>query len=336
MDSLSKVKKVEQIVVVNLSGHYLKNLGSLLNCSALKICHLAKNYITKFQALINCPNLIKLDLHGNHITNLPNEYFWSEMKYLQVLYLHDNIIGDMRNVRSMFSCPELIVLTLFDTPVSLVSQYRHHIVNGIWSLKALDNFVIADEEIIEDCRNRNKFKALSSSFHLHAAAPPQVTTWQSEMKHIKDLVSNINSILAHHSAVLILQRWSRGFLTRKKLKAAKNSHKRQAFSKEMNAELCSRGIHILEDGSMWVSGNSSEQEDQCNAVHLEIDKKKLNFQLLEDRYEAHEITSGLYPRITKWRMEDTPNFKPNKSDVFQPRTFRQPVFHPHSDRPRLL
>ncbi|XP_078075165.1 leucine-rich repeat and IQ domain-containing protein 3-like [Mustelus asterias] len=336
MDSISKEKKLEEIVVVNLSGRFLKNLGSLPNCSALKVCILPGNYITKFDALINCPNLIKLDLHGNHITNLPNEYFWFELKSLQVLYLHDNIIGEMRNVRYLFSCPNLLVLTLFDTPVSLVSQYRHHIVNGIWSLKALDNFVIADEEIIEDCWNRKKFKALSPYFRLHVPVPPQTSTWQIELKNIQNLLSTINRILAHHSAVLILQRWSRGFLTRRKLRAASNAHQREGLSAEMNAELCKRGIHVLADGSMWISGSSSKQDDRCNVVQLEIDKSKLSFELIEDRYEASEITSGLYPRISQWKMEDTPNFQPNKSDVFQPRTFREPVFDPNTDRPRLL
>ncbi|XP_078418010.1 leucine-rich repeat and IQ domain-containing protein 3 [Cetorhinus maximus] len=337
MDSAFKEKKLEKIVVVNLSGHYLKNLGNLSNCSALKICILPRNYITKIDALSSCPNLIKLDLHGNHITNLPDEYFWSEMKRLQILYLHDNIIGDMKSVKSLFPCPSLVVLTLFDTPVSLVPRYRHRVVNYIWSLKALDNFVIADEEIIEDCRNRKQFKALSPYFIIHPNVPAQTSTWQDELNQIKDLISTINNILAHHSAVLILQRWSRGFLTRKKLRAASAVHKQKDLpSKEMNAELCSRGIHVLEDGSIWAVGSSNKQDDQCSAVHLEIDKNKLNFDLLEDRYEANEITSGLYPVVSQWKMENTPNFKPNKSDIFQPRTFREPMFDPNEDCVRLL
>eukprot|EP00061_Rhincodon_typus_P014799 g42092.t1 len=61
-----KEKKLNEIVVVTLSGRYLKNLGSLPHCSALKVCNLSRNYITKIDALAGCPNLIKLDLHGNH------------------------------------------------------------------------------------------------------------------------------------------------------------------------------------------------------------------------------------------------------------------------------
>ncbi|XP_041063787.1 leucine-rich repeat and IQ domain-containing protein 3-like [Carcharodon carcharias] len=293
MDSVFKEKKLEKIAVVNLSGHYLKNLGNLSNCSALKICILPRNYITKIDALANCPNLIKLDLHGNHITNLPDEYFWSEMKCLQILYLHDNIIGDMNSVKSLFPCPSLVVLTLFDTPVSLVPRYRHRVVNYIWSLKALDNFVIADEEVIEDCRNRKKFKALSPYFFIHLTVPPQTSSWQDELKQIRDLVSTINNILAHHSAVLILQRWSRGFLTRRKLRAASAAHQQKGLpSKEMNAELCSWGIHVLEDGSIWAAGSSNKQDDQCSAVHLEIDKNKLNIKLLETAHVFYEWSSG--------------------------------------------
>ncbi|XP_048457895.1 leucine-rich repeat and IQ domain-containing protein 3-like isoform X1 [Rhincodon typus] len=336
MDNTLKEKTLDKIVVVNLSRHYLKNLGSLSLCSALKICILSRNYITKIDALANCPNLIKLDLHGNHIINLPDEYFWSDLKFLQVLFLHDNIIGDIRTVKSLFSCPSLVVLTLFDTPVSLVPNYRHHIVNGILSLKALDHFVIADEEIIEDSQQRKSFRPLSPHFFFHLTVPPKISTWQSELNHLRTLLSTINKILAHRSPVLIIQRWSRGFLTRRKLSAPDSHNDNYEQTKKPSVELCSRGIHVLEDGSVWVAGSRGMDDGRCNSVQLQIDKNKLQIDLLEDRCEANEITSGLYPPISQWKMENTPNLKPNKSNVFHPRTFRQPVFDPNSDRARLL
>ncbi|XP_060685609.1 uncharacterized protein LOC132818569 [Hemiscyllium ocellatum] len=337
MDSTLKEKKLDKIAVVNLSKHYLKNLGSLSLCCTLKICILSRNYITKIDALANCRNLIKLDLHGNHIINLPDEYFWTDLKCLQVLFLHDNIIGDIRNVKSLFSCPNLIILTLFDTPVSLLPNYRHHVVNGILSLKALDHFVIADEEIIEDCLQRKYFKALSPHFFFHIPVPPKTSTWQSELDNLRTLLSTINNILAHHSPVLIIQRWSRGFLTRRKLSSAPDAYNSQHLPrKTLNVQLCSRGIHVLQDGSVWVAGSRGKEDGQCNSVQLQIDENKLQIDLLEDRCEANEITSGLYPPISQWKMENTPNLKPNKSNAFQPRTFRQPVFDPNSDRARLL
>ncbi|XP_041063664.1 leucine-rich repeat and IQ domain-containing protein 3-like [Carcharodon carcharias] len=332
MDSVFKEKKLEKIVVVNLPGFYLKNLGNLSNCSALKICILPRNYITKIDALANCPNLIKLDLHGNHISNLPDEDFWSNMKSLQILYLHDNIIGTMNSVKPLFSCPNLIVLTLFDTPVSLAPKYRHNIVNYIWSLKALDNFVIADEEVIEDWPKSDEFKALGLPFFLDIPVCSQVSSWRSELTRIRKLISTINNILAHYSPVLIIQRWFRGFLVRKKLRAVLTPCKQQALPERwVNGELCSRGIHVLEDGSMWAAGSSNKQDDQCSAVHLEIDKNKLNIKLLEDRCELNEITSGIYPCILQWNRWKSPNFKP-KQNIFRHRAFREPNIVPFPDK----
>ena len=39
---------------------------------------------------------------------------------------------------------------------------RHHVVNSIWSLKALDRHVISDEEIIEDADFGGKYDQFRS------------------------------------------------------------------------------------------------------------------------------------------------------------------------------
>lgn len=70
------------------------------------------------------------------------------MEELSLLYLHDNEIGKTANVRSLSFSPNLIGLTLFDTPLSLKIASRHIVVNGIFSLKALGYCVISDEEIV--------------------------------------------------------------------------------------------------------------------------------------------------------------------------------------------
>ncbi|MGH0162972.1 UNVERIFIED_CONTAM: hypothetical protein FKN15_001869 [Acipenser sinensis] len=94
---------------------------------------------------------------NKQITQLPRSYFWDGMKNLQFLNLHDNAIGN--NIEFLSSCQSLIGLTLYDTPLSLRESYRHCIINSIWSLKALDNYVVSDEEIIEDWSLPQKFKA---------------------------------------------------------------------------------------------------------------------------------------------------------------------------------
>ncbi|XP_059839664.1 leucine-rich repeat and IQ domain-containing protein 3-like isoform X4 [Hypanus sabinus] len=299
MDHTCKEKKLEEIVVVNMSGCYLMNLGDLTRCRALMICILPGNYITKIDALSYCPNLIKLDLHSNHITELPGESFWSDMKCLQILYLHNNIIGDVNDIEALCACPQLTILTLSDTPVSLLPKYRHFIVNNIWSLKALDNFVIADEEVMEDNLNSCQFRALSYQFFVYPPKPPQTSTWCNEMENIRKLMATVNTILAHHSPVHIIQRWIRGHFTRKKLSRSRHaSNLSKQYSLHcQKLNLCRRGIHMLADGRMW------------------------------DRYEASEITSRIDPHISQWSTWDSPNLRHHRN-TFKPRMYRQPRFHP--------
>ncbi|KAG9470662.1 hypothetical protein GDO78_017050 [Eleutherodactylus coqui] len=162
-----RAAELERLVTINLSKQLLKQVEVLQACSALRSCTLANNYLTDITALRNCVQIIHLDLHGNQIQNLPGQEFWRQLKNLKLLYLHNNRIRSVQNVESLSSSPTLTGLTLYDTPLSLQKSYRHIVVNSIWSLKALDNFVVSDEEIIEDWTLQGKFKALSPDLYIN-------------------------------------------------------------------------------------------------------------------------------------------------------------------------
>lgn len=109
------------------------------------------------------------------ITSVPGVAFWSSMKKLQFLHLHDNPLGHLEILNSLAACPTLLGLTMYNTPVSLKKNYRHHVVNSILSLKALDRFVISDEEIIEDAEFHDKFTAMHSALRIELCPfTPQV------------------------------------------------------------------------------------------------------------------------------------------------------------------
>jgi len=57
------------------------------------------------------------------------------MLQLKVLYLHDNLLSSYDDIKSLACTPVVEVLTLYDSPLSLKKNYRHHVVNSIWSLK---------------------------------------------------------------------------------------------------------------------------------------------------------------------------------------------------------
>ncbi|KAM4722961.1 leucine-rich repeat and IQ domain-containing protein 3 [Rhinophrynus dorsalis] len=211
-------KELSELALLYLNKQLLKEVTIIKYCISLRICILSNNYVTNIGALRRCCHIIKLDLHGNQIQNLPDHEFWSELKQLKLLYLHDNRIGSVKNIESLSSCPNLKGLTLFDTPISLQRRYRHMVVNRLWSLNALDNFAISDEEIIEDCSLPDRFKACNPHFYLNMLpVPNKEIGFHNEMKLVTDILTKINHILAHYSPVLIIQKWIRGYLTRKTL-----------------------------------------------------------------------------------------------------------------------
>lgn len=66
-----------------------------------------------------------------------------------------------QHIIGLSGCPNLVALTLHNTPLSLRENYRHCMVNSLWSLKALDKYCISDEEIIEGFILPPKYKQMT-------------------------------------------------------------------------------------------------------------------------------------------------------------------------------
>ncbi|XP_021567713.1 leucine-rich repeat and IQ domain-containing protein 3 [Carlito syrichta] len=212
------IEDQKDFVFIKFNGLHLKSMENLQSCISLRVCIFSNNFITDIHPLQSCIKLIKLDLHGNQIKSLPDTKFWSGLKNLKLLYLHDNGFVKLKNVCVLSACPNLIALTMFDCPVSLKKGYRHVLVNSIWPLKALDHHVISDEEIVQNWHLPERFKTCNHRlFFNFCPALIKGATYEDEIKNIKHVISRINEILAHNSPVLIVQRWIRGFLVRKKM-----------------------------------------------------------------------------------------------------------------------
>ncbi|KAG1973489.1 leucine-rich repeat and IQ domain-containing protein [Pimephales promelas] len=215
--TLEGEKDPKDIVMVRLSSLLLKSLDQIEACRAMRICILADNFLTRIEALMACTRLVKLDLKGNQIVQLPDASCWSNLRELQLLYLHDNNMSTWDNVEGLSGCLNLTALTLYDTPLSLKKNYRHCLVNNIWSLKALDNFVISDEEIIQNWSLPLHFKAMKQHFCVSLYPSTKSDSFETEMKAVYKIITEINRIQAFYSPTLIVQRWIRGHLIRKSL-----------------------------------------------------------------------------------------------------------------------
>nr|XP_023827335.1 leucine-rich repeat and IQ domain-containing protein 3 [Salvelinus alpinus] len=282
LDLVEKETDPQQVVMVNLSCLLLKNVDNVGSCRSLRVCILADNFISTIDALIACVHIVKLDLKGNQITQLPGVVFWDSLRRLQLLHLHDNNMGTRKNIEGLSGCPNLTALTLYDTPLSLKGNYRHCIINSIWSLKALDNFVVSDEEIIENWILPLHFKTLCHNFYLNLYPAAKMGPYQSEMRAIHKIISEVNRIQSVYSPTLIIQRWIRGHLTRKRLGLVPAVPSRERFSIRVHlSPIASEETDSQQtQGETWVKECTAKQHLQIlqevvtSQASLEAKKQK--------------------------------------------------------------
>jgi hypothetical protein len=160
---------LESVLRVSLPNSRVQAIDdmALLSCARLRICNLSNCFVNDMAAFYGCVNLLTLDLSNNQIEHVPQGDFWSSLSSLRVLYLHGNSVSSRSCLQQLNHCPHLHILTLHSTPLSLVKNYRHHVVNGIMSLQALDEHVVSDEEIIENLRLKGSFQTFSPQLKLH-------------------------------------------------------------------------------------------------------------------------------------------------------------------------
>ena len=160
---------------MNLTGHILtteiiKILESLLTVDLNAIYHYKFSYLYIFTQYFF--RKTKSDTFYQQISKLPGHKFWASLTELKIVFLHNNSISKLANVNYMAASPSISILTLYDTPLSLKPNYRHHLVNSLWSLKSLDYYVISDEEIIEDSSFGGCFSPLQPTFHINVSCSP--------------------------------------------------------------------------------------------------------------------------------------------------------------------
>ncbi|KAF4110140.1 hypothetical protein G5714_009392 [Onychostoma macrolepis] len=275
-------KDLKDILMVRLSSLLLKSLDQIGSCRALRICILADNFLTRIEALMECTRLVKLDLKGNQIVQLPDASCWSNLKELQLLYLHDNNMSTRNNIKGLSGCLNLTALTLYDTPLSLKKSYRHCLVNSIWSLKALDNFVISDEEIIQNWSLPIQFKAMNQHFCVSLYPSTKSDSFEIEMKATYKIISDINRIQAVYSPTLIIQRWIRGHLIRKSLGLC-STKKRITSEKPFismplsteNDQVQSQSQKTMEedtDDHPEQPKENEERDTEIQTLHVNLDK----------------------------------------------------------------
>ena len=113
-------------------------------------------------------NLVKLNLSFNNLVLLPGADVFAGLHSLKILFLDHNNLQKWRNLESLTAIPSLYHLTLLNNPVVQTPGYRHFLVTKMPTLLALDDYIITDEERMEDVGHGIRFKALSQFMRLYA------------------------------------------------------------------------------------------------------------------------------------------------------------------------
>jgi len=111
--------------------------------------------------------------------------------------------------------------------VCSIPGYRHFIVNSLPGLKALDNFVITDEERIEDASFGYRFRGLNEFMKLHI---PDYTHERSAEQHLFNLevdVYRLRRIFERNSPSILIQSLYRGYRSRNFVKIYFNERRQK-------------------------------------------------------------------------------------------------------------
>ena len=167
---LTDCEQLDDIKVISLRNRQIRQCMKMLSkCPNLTIIYLQNNqllvkdltYLHLFQ------NLKKIDLSDNQLDGLPQAQVFAGLVNLQFLYLHNNNISQWKDLMQLVTLPVIMQITLFNNPVCQIPGYRHTLVNSITCLKALDNYIITDEERIEDASFGYRFRGLNEFMKLH-------------------------------------------------------------------------------------------------------------------------------------------------------------------------
>merc|ERR1712159_636195 len=105
----------------------------------------------------------------------------------------------------------------------IVTSYRHQLVNSCRNLKAFDHHVVSDEEIIEHFKIPEcvpKFKTKSKHLRINLCPDHDNSLFEGDdamnsYNQVQDILAKIDYKIKHGSPVQIIQRYIRGWITRK-------------------------------------------------------------------------------------------------------------------------
>ncbi|GMF14052.1 unnamed protein product [Phytophthora lilii] len=182
------------------------------------VLNIQRNALRDLEPIVGMARTLRvLNASQNEIAALPSTDFWSQFRCLSLCFLSQNSLRTWADVQGLEGCSgTLIWLTLANNPLMTLKNARSFVVNKLPSLKALDNFVTTDQEVIQHARPSARFNALAprlSIAHLHM--PLEFETDDTALLYAAEIEVAIARVFADNSPSVRAQKLVRGYLSRR-------------------------------------------------------------------------------------------------------------------------
>ncbi|GMF23399.1 unnamed protein product [Phytophthora fragariaefolia] len=158
-----------------------------------------------------------LNAAQNEIATLPGFDFWVQFHCLSLCFLSQNALATWADVQGLEGCAcSLMWLTLSNNPLMTLKNARSFVVNKFPFLKALDNYVTTDQEVIQHARPNARFNALAPRLCIsHLQMPLEFETDDAALLYVGETEAAIASTFADNSPSVRAQKLVRGYLSRR-------------------------------------------------------------------------------------------------------------------------
>ncbi|TYZ61075.1 hypothetical protein PybrP1_001540 [[Pythium] brassicae (nom. inval.)] len=185
----------------------------------LLVLNLQQNALHDISPLLSAASTLRvLNISQNQIATLPSAQFWGRFGHLTMCFLAHNRIQHWRDADGLQACSAtLLWLTLHGNPIAALANARPFLVNKLPFLRALDDFVVTDCELMKTHGTSTRFRAVSPHMDLSSLHMPlEFVDDNFALAYLRDTEARVLRIHASNSPVVVAQRVVRGFLSRRR------------------------------------------------------------------------------------------------------------------------
>ncbi|OWZ16818.1 hypothetical protein PHMEG_0009338 [Phytophthora megakarya] len=182
------------------------------------VLNLQQNVLRDLEPILGMARTLRvLNVSQNELAKLPSVAFWSQFRCLSICFLSQNALKTWADVHGLEACAgSLLWLTLTDNPLMLLKNARSFVVNKLPFLKALDNFVTTDQEVIQHALPNARFNALAPRLSItHLRMPLEFETDDAALLYVREVETAVTGIFADNSPSVRAQKLVRGYLSRR-------------------------------------------------------------------------------------------------------------------------